>query len=142
MNTIKIRYFILILNVVPLFLSRIYLYHIPLYFPVFIIIIMFLNDILLFSYVGAIITFSSLIFVIWMFITVYKGKILLEINSLIISIGFICYLIFNALLPVYVNVIGQFSLEGERLAGSLLEFGTLICIIVILIGFRTKAHFK
>lgn len=163
--TIKIRYYILIMNIVPLFLSGMYLYLIrldikkplfdqekiskkltkifsSLYFPTFFVIITFLNDIYFFSYIGAISTFSSLIFVIWMFITIYKGKILPEINSLIISIGFISYLIFNGFLPVYVNVIGQFSLEGERLAGSILEFGTLISIIVVLIGFRTKAHFK
>lgn len=165
LNTIKVRYFILIINVVPLFLSGIYLYLFRLnlkrldfkrervskkltilfsllYFPVFFIIVILLNDIYFFSYIGAIITFSSLSFVIWMFITVYKGKILPEINSLIISIGFVCYLIFNVLLPIYVNVIGQFSLEGERLAGSILELGTFISMIIILLGFKKKAHYK
>lgn len=165
LNTIKVRYFILIINVAPLFLSGIYLYIFRLnlkkldfkrervskrltilfsllYFPVFFIIVILLNDIYFFSYIGAIITFSSLSFVIWMFITIYKGKILPEINSLIISIGFVCYLIFNVLLPVYVNVIGQFSLEGERLAGSILELGTFISMIIILLGFKKKAHYK
>lgn len=165
LNTIKVRYFILIINVVPLFLSGLYLYLFRLnlkkldfkrervskrltilfsllYFPVFFSIVILLNDIYFFSYIGAIITFSSLSFVIWMFITVYKGKILPEINSLIISIGFVCYLIFNVLLPVYVNVIGQFSLEGERLAGSILELGTFISMIIILLGFKKKAHYK
>ena len=163
--TIKLRYFILIINVVPLFLSGIYLYIFrlnlkkpdfernkiskrltiifsSLYFPIFFLIVIFLNNIYLFSYIGALITFSSFVFVIWMFITVHKGKILLEINSLIISIGFIFYLIFNVLLPVYVNVIGQFSLEGERIAGLVLELGTLISNVVILLGFKKKAYSK
>ena len=164
LNTIKLRYFILLINVVPLFLSGIYLYLFrlnlkkpdferekvskrltilfsSLYFPTFFIIIIFLNNIYLYSYIGAIITFSSLIFVIWMFITVYKGKILPEINALIISTGFICYLISNVLLPVYINVIGQFSLEGERLAGLILELGTLLSIIIVLLGFKKKANY-
>ena len=162
--TIKLRYILLIVNVVPLILSGMYLYIFrlnlkkpnferekvskrliilfsSLYFPIFFIIIIFLNNIYLFSYIGAIITFSSLIFVIWMFITVYRGKILPEINSLILSIGFICYLIFNVLLPVYVNVIGQFSLEGERLAGLILELGTLFSMIIVLLGFKKVANY-
>ena len=165
LNTIKLRYILLIVNVVPLFLSGIYLYMFrlnlkkldferekvskrltiifsSLYFPTFFVVIIILNNIYLFSYIGAIITFSSLIFVIWMFITVYRGKILPEINSLILSIGFICYLIFNVLLPVYVNVIGQFSLEGERLAGLILELGTLFSMIIVLLGFKKKANYK
>lgn len=165
LNIIKIRYFILIINIVPLFLSGIYLFLFrlnlkksdferekvskrftilfsSLYFPTFFLIIVFLNDIYLFSYIGAIITFSTLSFVIWIFFTVYKGKILPEINSLIIGIGFICYMIFNVLLPIYVNVIGQISIEGERIAGSILEFGTLISMIIILLGFKIRARYK
>ena len=164
LNTIKLRYILLILNIVPLILSGMYLYvyrlnlkkpdferervskrltflFSSLYFPTFFIVIIILNNIYLFSYIGAIITFSSLIFVIWMFITVYRGKILPEINSLILSVGFICYLIFNVLLPIYVNVIGQFSLEGERLAGSILELGTLFSMIIVLLGFKKKANY-
>jgi len=165
LDIIKIRYLILIINLIPLFLSGIYLFlfrlnlkkpHLErekiskrltvlfsfLYFPTFLFIILFLNDIYLFSYIGAIITFSTLSFVIWIFFTVYKGKILPEINSLIVCIGFICYMIFNVLLPIYVNVIGQISLEGERIAGSILECGTLFSMIIILIGFKKKAHYK
>lgn len=165
LDIIKIRYLILIINLIPLFLSGIYLFlfrlnlkkpHLErekiskrltvlfssLYFPTFFFIILFLNDIYLFSYIGAVITFSTLSFVIWIFFTVYRGKILPEINSLIISIGFICYMVFNVLLPIYVNVIGQISLEGERIAGSILECGTFFSMITILIGFKKKAHYK
>lgn len=165
LDIIKIRYLILIINLIPLFLSGIYLFlfrlnlkkpHLErekiskrltvlfssLYFPTFFFIILFLNDIYLFSYIGAILTSSTLSFVIWIFFTVYRGKILPEINSLIISIGFICYMIFNVLLPIYVNVIGQISLEGERIAGSILECGTFFSMITILIGFKKKAHYK
>ena len=165
LNIIKLRYFILTLSILPLFLSGFYLYLFRLnlrkpdlnrerlskkltvlfsilYFPVFFIIIIFLNDITMFSYVGALMTLSSLSFVIWVFLTAYKGKILSEINSLIISIGFICYLISNLILPILTNVIGPTSLEGERIGGLILELGTLFSMIIIIIGFKKKANYK
>ncbi|NVM45799.1 MAG: hypothetical protein HWN79_12865 [Candidatus Lokiarchaeota archaeon] len=161
---IKLRYFILTLSILPLFLSGIYLYLFRLnlrkpelkrkklskkltvlfsilYFPIFFIIIIFLNEINMFSYVGALMTLSSLSFVIWVFLTAYKGKILSEINSLIISIGFICYLISNLILPILTNVIGPTSLEGERIGGLILELGTLFSMIIIIIGFKKKANY-
>jgi hypothetical protein len=98
----------------------------------------FINNIRNFSYIGALITLSSLSFVTWVFITAYKGKILQEINTLIISIGFICYLISNAILPILINVVAANSLTGERIAASILELGTLTSMILILIGFKTK----
>ena len=70
-----------------------------------------------------------------MFLIVYKEKILPKINGLNLSTGLIYYLIFNILILVYVNLKGQFSLEGERLAGSILELGTLIFIVIVLLGF-------
>ena len=165
LNIIKLRYFILTLSILPLFLSGIYLYLFRLnlkkpdlerkilskkltvlfsiiYFPFFFFIIIFLNDITMFSYLGALMTLSSLSFVIWVFLTAYKGKILSEINSLIISIGFICYLISNLILPILVNVIGPTSLEGERIGGLILELGTLFSMIIIIIGFKKKADYK
>ena len=165
LNIIKLRYFILTLSILPLFLSGIYLYLFRLnlkkpdlerkklskkltvlfsilYFPVFFIIIIFLNDITMFSYVGALMTLSSLSFVIWVFLTAHKGKILSEINSLIISIGFICYLISNLILPILVNVIGPTSLEGERIGSLILELGTLFSMVIIILGFKKKANYK
>lgn len=165
LNIIKLRYFILTLSILPLFLSGIYLYLFRLnlkkpdlerkklskkltvlfsilYFPVFFIIIIFLNDITMFSYVGALMTLSSLSFVIWVFLTAYKGGILSEINSLIISIGLICYLISNLILPILTNVIGSTSLEGERIGGLIIELGTLFSMIIIILGFKKKANYK
>lgn len=165
LNIIKLRYFILTFNILPLFLIGIYLYIFRLslrkpdfereklskkltvlfsilYFPTFFIIIIFLNDISIFSYVGALLTLSSLSFVIWVFLTAYKGKILSKINSLIISIGFICYLIFNLILPILANVIGPSSLEGERIGALILEVGTLFSMVIILLGFKKKAIYK
>jgi len=162
---IKLRYFILTFNILPLFLSGIYLclFRLSLrktdferkklskkltaifsilYFPTIFIIIIFLNDISIFSYVGAFITLSSLSFVIWVFLTAYKGKILSEIHSLIISIGFICYLISNLILPILANVIGPSSLEGERIGALILELGTLFSTVIILLGFKRKANYK
>ena len=161
LNIIKLRYFILTLSILPLFLSGIYLYLFRLnlkkpdlerkilskkltvlfsiiYFPLFFFIIIFLNDITMFSYLGALMTLSSLSFVIWVFLTAHKGKILSEINSLIISIGFICYLISNLILPILVNVIGPTSLEGERIGSLILELGTLFSMIIIILGFLIR----
>jgi len=163
LNTIKLRYFILIINILPLFLSGLYLYLFRLnlekpdferekvskrltilfsllYFPTFFTITIILNDITSFSYIGAIITLSSLSFVTWVFITAYRGKILQEINSLLISIGFICYLISNVILPILINVVASNSLEGERIAASILELGTLFSMIIILLGFRIRTR--
>lgn len=165
LNIIKLRYYIMIINILPLFLSGLYLYLIRLnlkepdfkrekfskrltvlfslfYFPTFFTITFFLSDIHNFSFIGAIITLSSLSFVTWVFITVYRGKILPEINSFIISIGFICYLISNMILPLLVNVVAPSSLEAERISGLILELGTLISMIIILLGFKIKARNK
>lgn len=164
LNIIKLRYFILTFSILPLFLSGIYLYFFRLnlrkpdfererlskkytglfsifYFPIFFIIIIFLDEINLFSYVGAFMTLSSLSFVIWVFLTAHKGKILSEINSLIISIGFTCYLISNLILPLLTNVIGPTSLEGERIGALILELGTLFSMVIIILGFKRKANY-
>ena len=70
-----------------------------------------------------------------------KGKILSEINSLIISIGFTCYLISNLILPLLTTVIGPTSLEGERIGALILELGTLFSMVIIILGFKRKANY-
>ena len=165
LNIIKLRYFILTFSILPLFLSGIYLYLFRLnlrkpdfervrlskkltvlfsivYFSVIFTFILILNDISMFSYLGALMTLSSLSFVIWVFFTAHKGKVLSEINSLIIGIGFICYLIANLILPILTGVIGPASYEGERIGALILELGTLLSMIIIIIGFKKKAYYR
>ncbi|MBY9019917.1 MAG: hypothetical protein KGD67_02585, partial [Candidatus Lokiarchaeota archaeon] len=60
----------------------------------------------------------------------------------IISIGLICYLISNLILPILTNVIGSTSLEGERIGGLIIELGTLFSMIIIILGFKKKANYK
>ena len=156
---------ILTFSILPLFLSGIYLYLFRLnlrkpdfervrlskkltvlfsivYFSVIFTFILILNDISMFSYLGALMTLSSLSFVIWVFFTAHKGKVLSEINSLIIGIGFICYLIANLILPILTGVIGPASYEGERIGALILELGTLLSMIIIIIGFKKKAYYR
>ena len=68
--------------------------------------------------------------------------ILIEINNLIIKIGYICYLISNLILPIFANNIGFSSLERERIGALILELGTLFSMVIILLGFKKKANYK
>lgn len=67
---------------------------------------------------------------------------MIEINNLIINIGFIYYLISNLILTILANYIDPSSLDGERIAALILELGTLFSIVIVLLGFRKKANYK
>jgi len=94
-----------------------------------------------FTIIAGVGSLLSLGFLLWIFITMHRGKILPEFNSLIISIGIFFYLIFNILFPILMYSIAQTSIEGEAITIISTEGGTLVSVIIILIGFKTKARY-
>ena len=161
----KVRYLIAILNILPIFLVGIYLYLFKrslkkeefviapktkrnaalfsfLYSLSLAIFITLINDWMLFSFFVFIVAVSSFSFAIWLFIVIHRTKRLPEINSLIISIGFTCYFIVNAISPLVMNLIFPISLEGERLSALIFELGTLFSLIIIILGFKIKASYN
>ena len=82
-----------------------------------------------------------LCFIIWIFIKAHKGKILSEINCLIISLGFTFYLIFHFLPTLLILTILGTSIYGVLIATLIGEIGILISFIIILIGFKNKAKY-
>jgi len=165
LNLTKFRYILVLIELLPPYLIGIYLYFFRknlgtrdlkleriarkntvifsiIYILTVSIIIILLQTIAPFTIIAGIISLISLSFVVWMFITMYRGKILPEFNSLIISIGFFFYLIFNILFPILMYSIAQASIEGEAVTTITIEGGTLVSAIIILIGFKTKARYK
>ena len=67
---------------------------------------------------------------------------MIEINNLIIKIGYIWYLISNLILPIFTNNIGFSSLEKNRIGTLILELWTLFSMVIILLGFKKKANYK
>jgi len=162
--TLKVRYLIGLINVLPIFLVGIYLYLFKrslkkeeffiapktkrntvlfslLYSLSLAIFIILISDWMLFSFVIFIASVSSFSFAIWLFIVIHRAKRLPEINSLVIGLGFICYLIVNAVSPLVMNLLFPISLEGERLSALIFEVGTLFSIIIIILGFKIKASY-
>jgi len=95
--------------------------------------------ILLFGALG--LALISLSFIIWIFITIYKGKIIPEINSLIIGIGFITYLIFMIFYPFSIYILKNIPIHGDGIGGLIMETVSLISFMIIIIGFKTKASY-
>jgi len=106
------------------------------------IIIFLLQEVKYLTFIVGIISLIGFGFLIWVFVIAFKGKILPDINSLIISIGFILMLICNVLFPVFINIFLGGSKIGEAFAFFIVEGGSLIATIIILIGLKTKAHYK
>ena len=157
MFVVKIRYVFGVLTVLPLFLGGLYLYFYRLklkhesiglkkillsfsiiYIAFFSFIIIILNDLKLFTYVGALLVISSVSFIIWVFLRAHKGRILKEVNSLTLSIGFIFYLISSALMPIFINFLGLETSTTELVNTYFIELSTLLSSIIITIGFIRK----
>ncbi|MFX1444115.1 MAG: hypothetical protein ACFFHV_11920 [Promethearchaeota archaeon] len=86
--------------------------------------------------------FSSVLCpIIWVFISAHKGKILPEINCLLISLGFISYLIFHFLPQILIYLFLTTTIQGLLIATLIGEAGILFSFILILIGFKTKASY-
>jgi len=164
LNLAKFRYSIAVLNILPIFLLGFYLYTYGhsldkeniivekltkrktlifslLYIVIFLTIIILLPTIMLFALIALSLSMTSITFLIWVFFTAYKGKILPNINSRIIGIGFSIFLIFNAGFPIILYSIGQISIQGEGITGLTVESGALFSFIIILIGFKTEASY-
>lgn len=154
---IKIRYVFGVLSVLPLFLGGLYLYFYRLkfkyetiaikkillffsiiYISFFSFIIIILNDVKLFTYVGALLVISSVSFIIWIFLKAYKGRILKEVNSLTLSVGFIFYLISSALIPIFITFLGLETTATEIINTFYIELSTLLSSIIITVGFIKK----
>jgi len=165
LNISKFRYFIVITELLPIILVGFYLFLFRhnlgkqdrkieriarrntiifsiFFFFTFLIIVIIQQSITFFSIIAGVMSLLSISFIIWMFITAYRGKILPEINSLIISIGYILALIFNVLLSILLNIMPQVIAYGEAIAITIMEGGSIISNILFLIGFKTKSHYK
>jgi len=164
LNLTKFRYMVVSIELLPNILIGIYLYFFRknlgkrnlqiekiarkntiifsiIYLLTFLIIIILLQIMAAFTIIAGVGSLLSLGFLLWIFITMHRGKILPEFNSLIISIGIFFYLIFNILFPILMYSIGQTSIEGEAITIISTEGGTLVSVIIILIGFKTKARY-
>lgn len=162
LNLTKFRYMVVSIELLPNILIGIYLYFFRknlgkrnlqiekiarkntiifsiIYLLTFLIIIILLQIMAAFTIIAGVGSLLSLGFLLWIFITMHRGKILPEFKSLIISIGIFFYLIFNILFPILMYSIGQTSIEGEAITIISTEGGTLVSVIIILIGFKTKA---
>lgn len=154
---VKIRYVFGVLSVLPLFLGGLYLYFYRLklkyetiaikkilllfssiYIAFFAFVIIVLNDVKSFTYVGALLVISSVGFIIWIFLRAYKGRILKEVNSLTLSVGFILYLISSALIPILINFLGLETRSTEIIDTAYIELSTLLSSIIITVGFIKK----
>ena len=107
------------------------------FFGFYTISIIFIQDVDYFPVLLAIVTLITFGLVIWVFFTAYRGKILPEINSKVIAIGFILLLISNAIVAPLVIIFGQIPAVV-----LILESGTLLSTIVILVGLKTKSKFQ
>ena len=167
----KLRVIITNVNMLPIFLIGIYFYFfrrslkkedtqkeknarknttlflLIFYFSI-LIILSLLNNIQYLSLLSGVATLSGFSLLIWVFITAHKGKILPEIRSLTIGIGFILLLLFNFLFSIMIVLFSNLSLSNVILAnitsesGAIIlytsEGGNLVATIIILIGFTKK----
>jgi len=174
LNMAKLRIGIGVVNIFPIFLIGIYFYFfrhslgkqefrkekiarkdtlifLIIFFSSILIILFLLPNILYLSYLTGFVTFIGFSLLIWVFVTAYKGKILPEINCLIISIGFILLLIFNIIFPIFISLFGvipspsqtfaYLTHEGGAITYYTTEGGNLIASVIILIGFERKAPY-
>lgn len=158
---IKIRYVFGVLSVLPLFLGGIYLYFFRLklkyetivikkilllfasiYIAFFSFIIIVLNNVESFTYVGALLVISSVSFIIWIFLKAHKERILNTINSLTLGIGFILYLISSALIPILITFLGLETTLTERINTFYIELSTFFSSIIITVGLIKKPKKK
>lgn len=164
LNMAKFRYIIGILNTLPLFFFGIYLYFFKhylekpvyereilirkrimifssIYIITFIILIIKLQTIMLLQFWlnGTVLISVSL--VIWVFIIAHKKRLLAEINSFLICIGFIIYLISNIMYPILVFYLTQITNYGYGISALIVETIALISSLIILIGFKSKASY-
>lgn len=174
LNISKLRVAIGTVNMFPIFLIGIYFYFyrrslkkegfqkeknarkntitfLIFFFIIILIIFLLLQNIQYISFVSGIITLIGFSLLIWVFITAHKGKILPEIRSSIISIGFVLLLFFNVLYSILMGLFSDVQLSSDIFAnlttGSAViiyyttEGGNLVAIIIILIGFEKKATY-
>ncbi|MFX1572841.1 MAG: hypothetical protein ACFFB0_08830 [Promethearchaeota archaeon] len=174
LNIVKLRVVIGTVNMFPIFLIGVYFYFFrrslkkevsqkeknarknTIIFLIFFftstsIIYFFLHNIQYISFLSGIVSLSGFSLLIWVFFTAYKGKILPEIRSLIVSIGFMLLLFFNVLYSILMGLFSDVQISSEIIAylstGSAAiiyyttEGGNLVAIIIILIGFEKKATY-
>lgn len=161
---LKVRFFFTIFNMLPLLLFGGYLYMFKrtlkkenfvidkkaktytllfsiIFFSFYSISILIIQDVDYFPILLSIITLITFGLVSWVFLTAHKGKILPEVNSLTITIGFILLLISNVIVSPLIFTIGQIVNIGLTYVVLILESGTLCSTIVIVMGLKTKARF-
>lgn len=107
------------------------------FFSFYTISIIYIQDVDYFPLLLATVTLITFGLVIWVFFTAYRGRILPEINSRVIAIGFILLLISNIIVSPLIIIFGQIPVVVLTL-----ESGTLFSTIVILIGLKTRAKYQ
>lgn len=171
LNLSKIRVVIAIVNMFPIFLIGIYFYFFRrslrkeesqkemnarknttiflfVFYSSLLILLLLLNNIQYLSLLSGISALSGFSLLIWVFITAHNGKILPEIRSLTISIGFVLLLFFNVLFSIMIVLFSDLSLLNITLVNIIVESGViilytseggnLVATIIILIGFKKK----
>jgi len=106
----------------------------------FIFIIFISPSTVSFLFTMMLLSFANL-FIIWIFIKAHKGKILSEINCLIISIGFTVLFIVGYIPSFLIFTILGTSVYGLLIGTVIAEIGGLISYAIIFIGFKTKAKY-
>ncbi|MFX1444118.1 MAG: hypothetical protein ACFFHV_11935 [Promethearchaeota archaeon] len=84
---------------------------------------------------------STFVFISWLFFKSHQGKILPEINCLVISIGFIFYFACHILSPCLTLLLSNIPIHGIGISTLLNEILALVSFILLLIGFKTKAEY-
>ena len=80
------------------------------------------------------------IFIIWVFIKAYKGKILPEINCLVISIGFIILFVMGYIPTILIFTILGINLYGLLIGALISEIGALLAYLLIFMGFKSRVN--
>ena len=175
LNISKLRVVIGTVNMFPIFLVGVYFYFFRLslkkeefqkekktrkdtiiflifFFIIILIILFLLQNIQYISFLSGIVTLIGFSLLIWVFITAHKGKILPEISSSIVSVGFMLLLFFNVLYSILMVLFSDIQVSSEIFADLTTinaaiiyyttEGGNLVAVIIILIGFEKKATYN
>ncbi|MHA1660459.1 MAG: hypothetical protein ACTSUT_15210 [Promethearchaeota archaeon] len=150
---LKIRYLIMVLNVVPLFylglevlitiintylkdmttrqFKRVKLYIIVLFLGSVSFIIIMANDLAILGKLLPVIVFGTMIGIVVMFLFMYKSKRLSQAHGLVIGVGFTCAILSALVRPVITASTDSFSLV-------IAEILDMIVYFIVFIGFMTK----
>lgn len=154
----KIRFMVIIINILPLFLLGLHLYLYKrnlylsesskvnvssrkililsiLYIIFFSILIVIVQEMNVFSLISALLTVVSFGPVIYFFYNAHKTGSLQEIRPLLVSIGFFCYVVSLLILPIIVNMFIPDIHDGEIVSLLYLEISTIVFNIMFFSGF-------